>query len=155
VGRLEGKANQRWHHTDLGWNCRATEYVAAVLLHRLKSLEQEQELRATRFAQLRELMGDIACVTPYGIGPGVKRHAVHMFMVRYRPEACGNLDINDFVKAIEAEGIPVGRGYQMTLAQQPVYQRLMQKHPEYFRVLPTPVADQAVQEMLLIPHKVF
>jgi dTDP-4-amino-4,6-dideoxygalactose transaminase/predicted dehydrogenase len=154
VGRAR-VGTQRWTHETLGWNCRPSEYVAAVLLHRLRTLEAEQELRHARFMLLRDLLADVPCVEPLGIGPGVVRHAVHMFVLRYRPEHCDGLSIEDFLQTVQAEGLPIHRSYDMTLAQQPVMQRLAEKHPDYVRVLPTPVADQAVQEIIYLPHPLF
>src|SRR5215212_1266263 len=90
VGRAR-RGGQRWGHHSLGFNMRASEYVAAILLHRLQKLEAQQQRRAANFQKLREYIGDTSCVTPLGIGPGVKRHDVHMFVMRYHAEECGGL----------------------------------------------------------------
>ncbi len=42
VGRAR-LGGQRWGHDSLGFNLRASEYVAAVLLHRLQKLEAQQQ----------------------------------------------------------------------------------------------------------------
>jgi len=154
VGRAHMGA-QRWMHNTLGWNLRPSEYVAAVLLHRLEALETEQEKRFSRFNLLRKLLSDIKCVEPLGIGPGVVRHGVYMFVLRYKPERCGGLAIGDFLSAVGSEGIPIYRCYEETLAQQPVLQRVKEKYPDYLRVLPTPVSDQAVKEIIYLAHPIF
>ena len=154
VGRAR-QGGQRWGHESLGFNFRASEYVAAVLLHRLQTLEAEQHTRAVRAHELREQLTATPCVEPLALGPGVRRHAVHMFVLRYRPEHCGGLSLDDFVRAVQAEGIPLSRGYAATMAQQPVLQHLGERHPDYLRVLPTPVSDQAVKDMLFLPHHLF
>src|SRR5215216_6469828 len=82
VGRAR-RGGQRWGHHSLGFNMRASEYVAAILLHRMQKLEGEQQRRAENFQLLREYLGDVSCVRPLGIGPGVQRHGVHMFVMRY------------------------------------------------------------------------
>ncbi|MCM3900886.1 MAG: DegT/DnrJ/EryC1/StrS family aminotransferase, partial [Pyrinomonadaceae bacterium] len=109
VGRAR-LGGQRWGHDTLGFNLRASEYVAAVLLHRLQSLEGQQEKRSVNFHRLREYIGDVSCLTPLAIGPGTIRHGVHMFVLRYTPEECGGVSIEDFLRAVQAEGIPVSRG---------------------------------------------
>ncbi len=154
VGRAR-LGGQRWGHDSLGFNMRASEYVAAVLLHRLKNLEAQQKRRAVNFNLLRDYLGDVSCVTPLAIGPGVIRHGVHMFVLRYGPEECGGLNIEDFLRALQAEGIPVSRGYTATMAQQPALQRIADKHPEYLRQLPTPVSDEATKNMMFLPHNLF
>jgi dTDP-4-amino-4,6-dideoxygalactose transaminase/predicted dehydrogenase len=146
---------QRWGHESLGFNLRASEYIAAVLLHRLQTLESEQQTRAARFQLLCEELSEIKCVKMLGLGPGVFRHAVHMAVMRYRAEHCGGLTIDDFIQAVRAEGIPISRGYTATMAQQTALQRIAEVHPQYLRVLPTPVADDAVKDMLFLPHHLF
>ena len=154
VGRAR-HGGQRWGHNSLGFNMRASEYVAAILLHRLQKLEAEQQRRADNFQRLRDYLADTSCVTPLGIGPGVKRHGVHMFVLHYHAEECGGLSIGDFIRALQAEGLPLNRGYEATMAQQPALQLIAEKHPSYLRVLPTPVADTAVKNMLFLPHEIF
>ena len=155
VGRAR-VGGQRWGHESFGFNIRPTEYLAAVLLHRLQKLESQQQTRWVNAETLRRhLDSDISCVEALRIGPGVLRHGVHMFVVRYRPEHCGGLKVEDFIKAMQAEGIPLSRGYAATMAQQPALQNLGEKHPEYLRVLPTPVSDQAVKDMIFLPHHLF
>lgn len=154
VGRAHTGA-QRWSHETLGWNLRPSEYTAAVLLHRMQSLEEEQKTRHARFNKLREAIADVTCVEALGIGPGVVRHGVYMFVLRYKPENCAGLVIEDFMTAVGYEGIPIYRAYTETLSQQPALQTIAEKHPEYLRVLPTPVSDQAVKEIMYLPHSIF
>jgi dTDP-4-amino-4,6-dideoxygalactose transaminase/predicted dehydrogenase len=145
---------QRWTHESLGWNCRPSEYVAAVLLHRLARLEKEQAHRHRQFLALREQLAAIPCVQPLATGPGVVRHGAYMVVMRYKPEECGGLSVEDFLSVLHAEGIPAYRSYDMTVAQQPPIRRLAEKHPEYVRILPTPVADAAIANTLFLPHTV-
>ena len=154
VGRAR-HGGQRWGHNSLGFNMRGSEYIAAVLLHRLQKLESQQQRRAENFQRLREYLGDVACVSPLGIGPGVKRHGVHMFVLRYDPEQCDGLRIEDFIRAVQAEGLPLNRGYEATMAQQPALQLMAEKHPSYLCLMDTPVSDAAVKNMLFLPHEIF
>lgn len=154
VGRAR-RGGQRWGHHSLGFNMRASEYVAAILLHRLQKLEAQQQRRAANFQKLREYLADVSCVTPLSIGRGVQRHGVHMFVMRYDPEQCGGLGIEDFIKTVQAEGLPLNRGYTATMAQQPALQLIAEKHPSYLRLMPTPVSDDAVKNMLFLAHDIF
>jgi dTDP-4-amino-4,6-dideoxygalactose transaminase/predicted dehydrogenase len=154
VGRAR-VGGERWGHVTLGWNCRPTEYQAAVLIERFKSFDRRQETRRRNSETLRELLGDVSCIEPLATDPGVRRHGIHMFVMRYHPERCGGLVLADFLAAVRAEGAPVSRAYAMTVAGQPAIQKLMAKRPEYFRCMPTPVADQATGEILYIPQEVF
>jgi dTDP-4-amino-4,6-dideoxygalactose transaminase len=150
--RIDG---ERWGHHSLGWNCRPTEYQAALLLHRFKFLEGEQERRRRNFSRLRELLQEVRCVEPQAIHPGVRKHGAHMFVMRYKKEFCGGISIDDFLSACGAEGAPIYRGYAMTMCDQPALQRLMAKRPNYFRHMPTPVSDRATKELIYISQEIF
>lgn len=154
VGRSRTKGG-RWSHESLGWNGRPNEYLAAVLLHRFRTFEAEQACRGARFMQLRQLLADVPAAAPLAVGPGVVRHGVHMFVMRYQAEHCGGIAMADFLRAVQAEGVPVNRAYDMTLTQQMAIQRLAEKRPEYIRAGATPVSDKAVQEMIYLPHPLF
>jgi len=154
VGRSRER-NERWEHVTLGWNCRITEYQAALLMERFRRFEGQQETRRRNFFKLREMLAETACVQPLAVHPGVRKHGVHMFMMRYKQEHCGGLPSEDFLHACGAEGAPIHRGYKCTIAGQLAIKRLMDKRPSYFRVMPTPVAYEAIRELIYIPQNVF
>jgi dTDP-4-amino-4,6-dideoxygalactose transaminase len=145
----------RWEHTELGWNCRITEYQAALLMARFRSFDRQQETRRQNFFKLRKILTEISCVQPLAIPEGVRTHAVHMFGMRYKPEHCGGLPIEDFLHACCAEGAPIYRGYTRTMSAQPALEKLMARRPSYFRQMPTPAADQATKDLVYIPQGVF
>jgi dTDP-4-amino-4,6-dideoxygalactose transaminase len=147
--------NARWEHVTLGWNCRITEYQAALLMKRFRSFERQQETRRLNFFKLREMLGEVICVQPLAVHRGVQKHGVHMFVMRYKREHCGGLPIEDFLSACGAEGAPIYRGYKCTIAGQLAIEKLMAKRPSYFRVMPTPVAEEATSELVYIPQNVF
>jgi dTDP-4-amino-4,6-dideoxygalactose transaminase len=154
VGRSRER-NERWEHVSLGWNCRITEYQAAVLKERFRSFERQQEKRRRNYFKLQELLRESNCVEPITTHPGVRRHGVHMFVMRYKLENCGGLPPEDFLRLCGAEGAPIHRGYRCTIARQFAITQLMEKRPEYFRLMPTPVADEATRELIYIPQNVF
>ena len=145
----------RWEHLTLGWNCRPTEYQAALLLHRFRSFEREQAVRQKNFSRLHNLMEEISCLKPLAVHPRVRRHGMHMFVMRYHPEQCDGLPFEDFIHALQSEGAPVYRAYQSPMSAQPVMQELMAKRPDYFRLLETPVADQAANDTVFIAQEIF
>jgi len=154
VGR-ERIGGGRWEHVSLGWNCRPTEYQAAVLLQRFKSFERQQAIRMKNFLRLRELMTDVSSLVPLTLNPGTRRHGVHMFAVRYNPEFGGGRSLEEFLELVRAEGVPIYRCFASTIAGQLAIKKLMQTRPEYFRLLDTPVADQAAEDSAYIPQQIF
>jgi dTDP-4-amino-4,6-dideoxygalactose transaminase len=145
----------RWEHVTLGWNCRPTEYQAALLLHRFSLLERRQAVRLRNFELLRGFMADITCLKPLALQPGVRAHGMYMFAMRYKQENCGGLALDGFLEVVQAEGAPIYRAFAATMSDQPSMQHLMRKRPEYFRRLPTPVSDQAAQDTVYIAQNVF
>jgi dTDP-4-amino-4,6-dideoxygalactose transaminase len=146
---------ERWEHVMLGWNCRPTEYQAALLLHRFKRFEERQTGRRRNFDLLRGLMADIACLEPLAVHRGVRAHGMYMFAMSYKPDHCGGLPLHRFLELVQAEGAPIYRAFASTISDQPPMQRLMRKRPEYFRRLPTPIADRAAEETVYIAQNVF
>lgn len=146
---------ERWGHHTLGWNCRPTEYQAALLLERLKRFEKQQERRRRNYFALREMISTVACIQPQKIPVDVLQHGVHMLVMRYKQEHCGGISIDKFLTACGAEGAPMYRGYELTMTEQPAVRKLLETRPQYFRVMPTPVADRAVKELLYVPQEIF
>jgi dTDP-4-amino-4,6-dideoxygalactose transaminase len=145
----------RWEHVALGWNIRATEYQAALLLDRLGDFDNLQRVRAANFSRLRDQLKDVNCVQPLQVHAGVKRHGMYMFVMRYAAAVCNGLPIDRFIRDVSAEGIPLTRCYASTLSAQVAIQDLLKRRPEYVRVLPTPVSDRAAEEIVYLPANVF
>jgi len=153
VGRSIGSG--RWEHDTLGWNCRPTEYQAALLINRFARFEHQQAVREQNFKKLLALMNKCKCLQPLAIHPGVRRHGMYMFVMRYHPENCAEMPLDEFLRIIGAEGAPFYRCYSSTIAEQPAMRTLSRRRPEYLRCLPTPIADQAAKEIIYIPGDVF
>jgi dTDP-4-amino-4,6-dideoxygalactose transaminase len=145
----------RWEHRVLGWNVRPTEYQAALLLHRFKHFDRRQAIRLKNFDLLRSLIKEIDSLEPVATHAGVRAHGMYMFAMRYRPDRCGGLSLDSFIELVQAEGAPIYRAFSVTMSDQPAMQHLMRKRPDYFRRLPTPVADRAAEETVYIAQNVF
>jgi dTDP-4-amino-4,6-dideoxygalactose transaminase len=145
----------RWEHMVLGWNIRPTEYQAALLLHRFNHFGRRQALRLKNFDLLRSMMKEVGCLEPLEVHPGVRAHGMYMFAMRYKPARCGGLSLDSFIDLVQAEGAPIYRAFAASMSNQPAMQQLMRKRPDYFRRLPTPVADQAAEEIVYIAQNVF
>ena len=154
VGRSR-TGKERWQHDTLGWNCRLTEYQAALLIHRFKMFERLQATRAQNFGVLRRLMESISSLEPLVVHPNVQAHGMYMFVMRYKSERCGGLSIDRFLEYVQSEGVPVYRAFDATLSDQPAIKDLAAKHPRYFRSLATPVANEAAKDTVYIPQEIF
>jgi len=110
VGRTLGKSR---HEQDLlGFNYRMTEWQGAVLLAQLERLPQHIKLREESAAYLTDLLEEIPGITPRTRDPRVTQHAWHLYMFFYDGQAFGGLPREDFIRALQAEGVPCSPGYK-------------------------------------------
>lgn len=145
----------RWEHPNLGWNCRPNEYTAALLLNRLGKFDAQQNKRAENFQHLTELLSKARALKPLKQHPRVRRHGMYMFVMRYQRQHNNGVDLNLFLAALQAEGVPAHRLYPTTIAGQPIMRKLFTRYPDYVRVLPTPVSDRAIEEIAYIRQEIF
>jgi len=123
-GRLRDKP--WYYHYKLGWNYRMTEMQAAILRVQLKRLPKITEERRKNAEYLSKLLKEFEAVKPGYVAPYVK-HAYHLYLIDYYPEIVG-LTKEQFVKAVQAEGVPLTGGYMW-----PIYENNIFKE---FRVRP-------------------
>ena len=87
--------------------------------------------------------------------PRVRAHGMYMFAMRYKPDHCGGVPLQAFLDLVQAEGAPIYRAFAATMSDQPAIRQLMERRPQYFRKLSTPVADRAASETVYIAQDVF
>lgn len=109
VGRIRGG---RWYeHHVLGSNFRMTEFQAAILLCQLQRLSEQTEKRTHNAQKLTEMLSQIPGIRPPRPDSRVTRHAYHLYIFRYNKEAFGGRPREEFLRALNAEGIPCSAGY--------------------------------------------
>lgn len=94
-----------------GINLRLSEFQAAILLNQLKRLDDQARRRDENAAALTSMLKDIPGVSPMRMYPGCTRNAFHLFMLRYDAQAFNGLTREQFLRAVRAEGAPIGSGY--------------------------------------------
>jgi dTDP-4-amino-4,6-dideoxygalactose transaminase len=94
-----------------GTKLRLAEYQAAIGLAQLKRLEEQTAKRNENADYLRSKLKDIPGILPNKLYKGVTRGAYHLFPFRYKKEAFSGMSRSQFIKALNAEGIPCGGGY--------------------------------------------
>jgi dTDP-4-amino-4,6-dideoxygalactose transaminase len=108
-GRLPQGA---WYeHRVLGSNLRMTAWSAAILLAQFGTLEHDMQLRDHNANYLDQRLVEIPGIRPLLVPAGVTRHARHLYILRYDSEAFENLSREEFIAALQAEGIPAYPGY--------------------------------------------
>jgi dTDP-4-amino-4,6-dideoxygalactose transaminase len=94
-----------------GDNRRLTEFQGALLLAQLARLEEQSQTRETNAAYLTKLLREIPGIQPARMIEGCTRNAYHLYMFRYEPARFSELPRLQFLKALQAEGIPCSPGY--------------------------------------------
>ncbi len=109
VGRVR---SGRWyeHHT-LGSNFRMTEFQAAILRVQIRRLPEQTARRSANADYLRKLLLDCPGIRLPADDKRITVHANHLFTFRYQQEEFGGRSLSDFLKALNAEGIPCCSGY--------------------------------------------
>jgi len=100
-----------YEHRTLGWNYRMTEFQAALLLSQMRRLESQMKKRDENGAYLSRLLDEIPGVGYQRMPKGVTRHAYHLYILRYDSRAFKGLPRQEFIRALNAEGIGCSAGY--------------------------------------------
>lgn len=109
VGRTRGG---KWYeHPVLGSNYRMTEWQGAILMAQFARLPAQMERRTENAAYLTGLLRGIPGIHVLPVDPRVTRHAYHLYMFRYDPAGFGGRSRDEFLKALEAEGVVASSGY--------------------------------------------
>lgn len=94
-----------------GTKLRMTEYQAAIGLAQLKRLEEQTTTRNKNADYLKSKITGTRGIIPYKLYPKVTRAAFHIFPFRYKQDEFKGLSRANFIKALDAEGIPSSGGY--------------------------------------------
>ncbi|HHV96618.1 MAG TPA: DegT/DnrJ/EryC1/StrS family aminotransferase [Clostridiaceae bacterium] len=101
-----------WYdHVRIGTNARMTEWQAAILDAQMDRLDEQIEKRMANAQYLNSLLSQIPCVEPMVHDDRITRNSYHLFIFKYKSEACKDLPRETFLKALDAEGIPCSPGY--------------------------------------------
>ena len=140
-------SGKRWDYAALGWNYRVPDYLAAILQVRLGDLEEQNLRRNANAACLSEGLREIEGITPPQTMPWASRHAYHLFPILYHSPAFGGRTRDEFVDALNAEGIPAVVGYS-PLSESQAMMSAAEEHPGRISLTPRPnlesVAGDAV-----------
>lgn len=137
-GPVEGE--RAYYHLELGYNYRMTSMQAATGLVQLRKLDGYLEARRRNAAYLSERLREIAAVEPPYVA-SYATHSYYKYICRLRPGALSTA-IEEFVRAVAAEGVPISRRYPTPLPRQPVFARRVGP--------PCPLADRLAGELFTL-----
>ncbi len=118
-GRRYGRPWYEFH--ELGWNARMMEMQGALLRVQLRRLPEQNRLRRENAAYLTELLRELDGLEPVSLDPRGRHTSVHIYMVRYRPQAFDGLPRARLLEALAAEGVPASAGYTHPVYANPMF----------------------------------
>jgi dTDP-4-amino-4,6-dideoxygalactose transaminase len=143
----QGRRTAHGDYSDLiaGTKLLMTEFQAAMLIAQMTRLERQAKARDENAAYLTSLLREIPGVTPVRMYEGCTRNAYHGYIFRFLPEQFGgNLTRAQFIRAMNAEGVPCGAGY-VPLNKRKYIQNTLQSRG-YRRLFPKAVLDSWLEK---------
>jgi dTDP-4-amino-4,6-dideoxygalactose transaminase len=122
IGRRPG--GEFYPHYVLGWNARLSELQAALLLSQLERYPALQARRRENGAFLRDRLGAMPGIAPDREDAFVAQHGLHGYLARFLSEEFApgaGVARATFIRALRAEGIPCGPGYEQPLYRNPLF----------------------------------
>jgi dTDP-4-amino-4,6-dideoxygalactose transaminase len=108
----------------------------------MERFEEQLARRQHNARYLTSILEEIDGPAPMRWDIRCDNHAHHLYMMRYDPAKFNGLPRDEFVAALNAEGVPCSTGYY-----RPLYEQQPLAEP-YSRVMPCPVAEQACREAI-------
>jgi dTDP-4-amino-4,6-dideoxygalactose transaminase len=102
-----------YEHFLVGANLRMSEFAAALLMAQLGRLEAQTAVRTRNAAVLRKLLERTEGIRLPPEDARVTRRAFHIFQMLYDKEAWKGMSRDRFIAALDAEGIPLIKGWSL------------------------------------------
>jgi len=132
------KPDGAWfEHDILGSNLRITGWQAAILLAQMSRFEAQLQRRQENARRLQAILEEVDGLVPQQWDTRCDLHAHHLFIMRYDETRWQGVPRETFVKALQAEGVPLSIGYTVPLYEQPPLAA------PYSRHLPCPATEKA------------
>jgi dTDP-4-amino-4,6-dideoxygalactose transaminase len=152
VGRTRQGA--RYFHAILGSNLRMTEWQGAILLSQLDRLPAQMAAREGNARYLSGALRGQPGIIVLPDDPRVTSHGRHLYVFRYQAAAFGGRSRDDFVTALQAEGIPAQSGY-VPLYTSPAIAGTMKRMFGTSELPVCPIAEQLCRETVWLPQNAF
>lgn len=145
--------NGKWYqHERIGWNFRFSEVQAALALAQLSRVEEQMEIRQRCANDLDERLQRIEGIRPVKYDGRITKHANHLYMFKLERGLTDKVNKEDFIRKLNAEGIPVAAGYVPLNKNIAVIDRIRKLVGEA-KTNSCPVAERASEHELLWLHQ--
>ena len=94
-----------------------SEVQAALLRSQMRRLPEQNRVRMENAEYLSDRLAEISGIRVLTRDPDVTRSSIHVYLARFISEEFEGLSRDSFIKAVEAEGIPLRTGYRAPLQE--------------------------------------
>jgi dTDP-4-amino-4,6-dideoxygalactose transaminase len=108
IGRVPGRPFYEFHR--VASNLRMTEWQGALLLSQMSRLDDQIAVRERNYKHLIQGLNEIEGVDPIVLDDRVTRWNFYYWNLRYNQDAFDGMPRDTFLKAVQAEGVPMGVG---------------------------------------------
>lgn len=114
-----------WYaHVRLGSNGRLSEFGAALLRSQFRKFPGQTARRQANVKRLYDKLEGFEGLRGVKLHPKGVTRAHHLVMLRYDPRGFGGMTRDQFLKAVQAEGVPAGAGYCHALFENLLFERM-------------------------------
>jgi len=158
-----GRMPEQWFysHYIYGSNYRLSEWQGAILLQQLSRLDEQNIKRKNNAALLDKSLALIEGIRPQLLDPRVTNNGHYCYIFYFDSKYFNGLKTEDFIKAINAEGIPTQASYppvhKLDVFQNGEYRkRLSPEHAKNnfeFLNSETPITEDASNNTVWLVHR--
>jgi dTDP-4-amino-4,6-dideoxygalactose transaminase len=155
-------------YVGTGSKARITEFQSSILMTQMLTAEEETDRREKNGKYLASRLGEVPGIVPRKEYPQTTRLCYHTCGFRYKPELFDGLSRDQFMKAVKAEGIPIGwslgnigrysqnREGTLEVLESKTYKAIYSEKriKDYRDRLSCPEAEQLVNETVGFSHSV-
>lgn len=100
--------DKKGDHTRIGPKYRMNEFAGSLLLSQMKTHMERHELRNKNGNYLRAKLKGFKAIQPQKLYPGTEECSYYLFAMAFKLEHWSGVTRAQFIKAMQAEGIPIG-----------------------------------------------
>jgi perosamine synthetase len=145
----------------IGTKYRMTEFEGAILLGQMQGLKERHEIRNRNADYLRSKLKNFPGLVPQKLYEGTKSGAYYKFAMTYNKEYLNNADRSKFLKAVQAEGVPLSAYIANGLHKEPwteyiqnikVYKKMYspERLQQYKSELDFPNCDKVCRDLVIL-----
>lgn len=101
-------SDKRGAHPRIGPKYRMNEFAGSLLLSQMRTHLQRHEVRNRNGKYLTEKLKGYSGAAPQKLYPGTEACSYYLYAMAFRPEEWNGASRAQFIKAVQAEGIPIG-----------------------------------------------